>query len=129
MFNGNYISNNDDFDQYLKRFGYVFKNENRELAGYAILKNKKIILSMDIGDSPSNNFSKFYQSGALSFEIISNGKKLITNSGYFTDTQNKLNKFSKSTALQSTLSIEDHSSCDYKKLDKSNLLLKRITYN
>ncbi len=125
LFNGNYISNNDDFDQYLKRFGYVFKNENRELAGYAILKNKKIILSMDIGDSPSDNFSKFYQSGALSFEIISNGKKLITNSGYFTDKQNKLNKFSKSTALQSTLSIEDHSSCDYKKLDKFNLIVKK----
>mgnify|MGYP005994567815 FL=1 len=125
LFNGNYISNNDDFDQYLKRFGYVFKNENRELAGYAILKDKKIILSMDIGDSPSDNFSKFYQAGALSFEIISNGKKLITNSGYFTDTQNKLNKFSKSTALQSTLSIEDHSSCDYKKLDKFNLIVKK----
>jgi len=125
LFNGNYISNNNDFDQYLKRFGYVFKNKNRELAGYAILKNKKIILSMDIGDSPSNNFSKFYQSGALSFEIISNGKKLITNSGYFKDKTNKLNKFSKSTALQSTLSIEDHSSCDYKKFDKFNLIVKK----
>jgi uncharacterized heparinase superfamily protein len=125
LFNGNYISNNDDFDQYLKRFGYVFKNENRELAGYAILKNKKIILSMDIGDSPSDNFSKFYQSGILSFEIISSGKKLITNSGYFTDKQNKLNKFSKSTALQSTLTIEDHSSCDYKKLDNFNLIVRK----
>jgi uncharacterized heparinase superfamily protein len=125
LFNGNYISNNDDFDQYLKRFGYVFKNENRELAGYAILKNKKIILSMDIGDSPSDIFSKFYQSGALSFEIISSGKKLITNSGYFTDKKNKLNRFSKSTALQSTLSIEDHSSCDFKKLDKFNLIVKK----
>ena len=125
LFNGNYISNNGDFDQYLKRFGYVFKNENRELAGYAILKNKRIILSMDIGDSPSDNFSKFYQSGALSFEIISNGKKLITNSGYFIDRKNKLNKFSKSTALQSTLSIEDHSSCNYKKLNKFNLIVER----
>tara|TARA_E500000178_G_scaffold293349_1_gene298074 strand:- start:169 stop:837 length:669 start_codon:yes stop_codon:yes gene_type:complete len=80
---------------------------------------------MDIGDSPSNNFSKFYQSGALSFEIVSNGKKLITNCGYFTNTQNKLNKLSRSTALQSTLSIEDHSSCDYKKLDKFNLIVQK----
>jgi uncharacterized heparinase superfamily protein len=78
---------------------------------------------MDIGDSPSNNFSKFYQSGALSFEVFSNGKKLITNSGYFSNNQNKLNKLSKSTALQSTLSIEDHSSCNYKKLNKSNLIV------
>jgi uncharacterized heparinase superfamily protein len=125
LFNGNYISNNDDFDQYLKRFGYVFKNKNKELAGYAILKNKKVILSMDIGDSPSDNFSKFYQSGALSFEIISNGKKLITNSGYFTNKQNRLNKLSRSTALQSTLSIEDHSSCNYKKLGKSDIIVDK----
>jgi uncharacterized heparinase superfamily protein len=125
LFNGNYISNNNEFDQYLKRFGYVFKNENKEIAGYAILKNKQIILTMDIGDSPNNNFSKFYQSGALSFEIMSNGKKLITNSGYFTNKQNKLNKLSKSTALQSTLSIEDHSSCDFKKLDKSDLIVEK----
>jgi uncharacterized heparinase superfamily protein len=125
LFNGNYISNNNEFDQYLKRFGYVFKNENKEIAGYAILKSKKIILTMDIGDSPSNNFSKFYQSGALSFEVFSNGKKLITNSGYFSNIQNKLNKLSKSTALQSTLSIEDHSSCNYKKLNNSNLIVDR----
>ena len=125
LFNGNYISNNSEFDQYLKRFGYVFKNENKEIAGYAILKNKKIILAMDIGESPSNNFSKFYQSGALSFEIFSNSKKLITNSGYFSNKQNKLNKLSKSTALQSTLSIEDHSSCNYKKTNKSNLIVNK----
>ena len=125
LFNGNYISNNYEFDQYLKRFGYVFKNENKEIAGYVILKNKKIILTMDIGESPNNNFSKFYQSGALSFEIFSNGKKLITNSGYFANNQNKLSKLSKSTALQSTLSIEDHSSCDYRKLSNSNLVVKK----
>jgi uncharacterized heparinase superfamily protein len=125
LFNGNYISNNNEFDQYLKRLGYLFKNESKEIAGYAILRNKKIILTMDIGDSPSNNFSKFYQSGALSFEVFSNGKKLITNSGYFSNNQNKLNKLSKSTALQSTLSIEDHSSCDFRKLNKSNLIVNK----
>ena len=80
---------------------------------------------MDIGESPNNNFSKFYQSGALSFEIFSNGKKLITNSGYFANNQNKLSKLSKSTALQSTLSIEDHSSCDYRKLINSNLIVEK----
>ena len=116
LFNGNYISNNDEFDQYLKRFNYTFKNENKETAGYAILKNKKIILAMDIGPSPIGPQSNDYQSGALSFEIISSGKKLISNSGYFSDKQNKLNKLSKSTALQSTLVIEDYSSCSFKKL-------------
>ena len=114
LFNGNYISNNNEFDQYLKRFGYTFKNENKEVAGYAILKNKKIILAMDIGPSPIITQSNDYQSGALSFEIISSGKKLISNSGYFANKRNKLNKLSKSTALQSTLIIEDYSSCSFK---------------
>ena len=125
LFNGNNISNNSEFDQYLKRLGYIFKNENKEISGYVILKNKKIILTMDMGESPKNNFSRFYQSGALSFEIFSSGKKLITNSGYFSNSQNKLNKLSKSTALQSTLSIEDHSSCNYRKLDKLNLIVDK----
>jgi uncharacterized heparinase superfamily protein len=125
LFNGNYISNNNDFDQYLKRLGYIFKNENKEIAGYAILRNKKIILAMDIGENPNNIFSKFYQSGALSFEVFSNGKKLITNSGYFENEENKLNKLSKSTALQSTLSIEDHSSCNFRKFGKSNLIIDK----
>ena len=125
LFNGNYISNNNDFDQYLKRFGYIFKSENKEIAGYAILRNKKIILAMDIGENPNNNFSKFYQSGALSFEVFSNGKKLITNSGYFENEENKLSKLSKSTALQSTLSIEDFSSCDFRKFGKSNLIIDK----
>ena len=30
LFNGNNISNNNEFDNYLKRFGYKFKNENHE---------------------------------------------------------------------------------------------------
>jgi uncharacterized heparinase superfamily protein len=125
LFNGNYNSNNKDFDHYLKRLGYTFKNENKEIAGYAILRNKKIILAMDIGESPSNNFSRFYQSGTLSFEIFSNNKKLITNSGYFSNTKSKLNKLSKSTALHSTLSVEDHSSCDFRKSNNSNLIVDK----
>ena len=125
LFNGNNISNNSEFDQYLKRLGYIFKNENKEISGYVILKNKKIILTMDMGESPKSNFSRFYQSGALSFEVFSSGKKLITNSGYFSNNQNKLNKLSKSTALQSTLSIEDHSSCNYRKSDKLNLIVDK----
>ena len=124
FFNGNYNSENNNFDQYLKRFGYTFKNEVNELGGYAILKNKKVVLTMDIGSSPSKNFSRDYQYGALSFEIFSNQKKLITNSGYFSDENNKLNKLSKSTALHSTLIIEDYSSCSSKKV-KDNFLVEK----
>ena len=125
LFNGNYESNNKEFDQYLKKFGYSFKNRNKEVAGYIILKNKKIILAMDAGSSPDINFSKDYQAGALSFEIISNGKKLISNSGYFSNKENKLNYLSKSSALQSTLIIDDHSSCNFQKISKTHSIINQ----
>ncbi len=123
LFNGNNISNNSEFDHYLNRFGYTFKNENREFGGYAILKNKKISLIMDVGNSPNLNFSRDYQSGAMSFEIISNGKKLISNCGYYDNKNIKLNRLSKSTATHSTLTIDDHSSCHFKKINNYNLIL------
>ncbi len=126
FFNGNYQSNNNDFDQYLKRFGYTFKNEVNELGGYVILKNKKIVIAMDVGSSPSKNFSTDYQYGALSFEIFSNQKKLITNTGYFSDRNSKLNKLSKSTALHNTLVLEDSSSCTSKKSNKNLVIDKGL---
>ena len=126
FFNGNYQSQNIDFDQYLKRFGYTFKNDVNELGGYVILNNKKIVLVMDVGSSPNKNFSEDYQYGALSFEILSNQKKLITNAGYFPDKRNKLNKLSKSTALHSTLVIEDFSSCTSKRSGKNILVDKGL---
>ena len=49
----------------------------------------------------------------------SNYKRLITNAGYFSNKNNKLNKLSKSTALHSTLIIEDFSSCTSKKINNS----------
>merc|ERR1712127_408331 len=111
LFNGNHNTNNLEFDHYLKRLGYNFKNQNNELGGYVILSNKKIALAMDTGPSPDKKFSANYQAGCLSFEIISNGKKLICNSGYFQNFKNKLNNLSKSSAANSTLILDDRSSC------------------
>ena len=70
---------------------------------------------MDIGESPEKKFSHNYQSGSLSFEIISNGKKLISNSGYFQNHQHQLNNVSKSTATHNTLIIDNQSSCKLRK--------------
>ncbi len=126
LFNGNNISNNFDFDNYLKRLGYKFKSENYEHAGYIILKNKKICLAMDVGASPNSNYTKDYQSGALSFEIISNGKKLISNCGYHKKINAKLNQLSKSSAAQSTLIIDDNSSCKFSKIDNAWLVKKGL---
>ena len=62
--------NNNDFDNYLRKLGYKFKNNDNEFGGYTILRNKKICLIIDSGSSPDFKFTKDYQSGALSFEII-----------------------------------------------------------
>ena len=110
----------------MKRFGYTFKNQINELGGYAILKNKKIILAADIGSSPNKIFSNDYQAGALSFEIFSNDKKLISNAGYYPDKNNKFNKLSKSTALHCTLSIEDYSSCNFINYQKNLIVDKGL---
>ena len=118
LFNGNHETDNKDFDQYLSNHRYKFKNNSFETGGYIILKNNKISLIMDIGPSPEKKFSKDYQCGALSFEIISNNKKLICNSGYFQKIKHKLNDISKSTANHSALIIDNHSSC---KINKSKM--------
>ena len=119
LYNGNNISDNNNFDNYLQRLGYKFKNDNQDYGGYIILRNKKMCLTMDAGPSPNSFFSKDYQSGALSFEIISNGKKLISNCGYHSETNIKLNHLSRSTAAQNTLVIDDNSSCKFTNSDKS----------
>jgi uncharacterized heparinase superfamily protein len=115
LFNGNHETTNIDFDHYLKKHGYSFKNNSNELGGYAVLNNKKITLIMDVGSSPDKKFSSNYQAGALSFEIISNGKKLICNSGYFQNHNHQLNELSKSSAIHSTLILDDRSSCKFNK--------------
>ena len=122
LFNGNNRSNTQDFDNYLKRLGYKFKNENKDYGGYIILKDKKVCLAMDAGSSPNSKHTKDYQSGALSFEIISNGKKLITNCGYYKKNNRKLNEISKSSAAHSTLIIDDNSSCKFTKLKDASIL-------
>ena len=119
LFNGNNLSKNIGFDNYLKRLGYKFKSENRELGGYIIFNDKKISLIMDVGNTPGFNYTKDYQSGALSFEVISNGKKLITNCGYYKKNNQKLNHLSKSSAAQSTLVIDDSSSCRFVETNKT----------
>ena len=126
LFNGNNNSDNKEFDNYLKRLGYKFKNENFDFGGYTILRNKKISLIMDIGSTPNFKYTKEYQSGALSFEIITNGKKLISNCGYFYNNNSKFNKLSKSTAAQSTLVIDDNSSCKFINVNKLWLVNKGL---
>ena len=120
LFNGNHETNNIGFDHYLKKLGYSFKNQSNELGGYVILNNKKTSLIMDVGSTPEKKFSSNFQAGTLSFEIISNGKKLICNSGYFQNPIHQLNELSKSSAIHSTLILDDSSSCKFNKIKNKN---------
>ena len=115
LFNGNQISNNSDFNNYLKRLGYNFKSESYEIGGYIFLKNKKYAIAADLGAPPEKVFSKDYQSGALSFEFLSNNNKIICNSGYFQNYKHQLNLISKSTACHSSLVIDNASSVSFTK--------------
>ena len=78
---------------------------------------------MDIGPAPITKFSQNYQSGALSFEIASNGKKLISNCGHYESKNLGLNIISKSTAMHNTLIINDHSSCQFKKNSEKKIIV------
>ena len=124
LFNGNNKSNNNNFDLYLKRLGYSFKNNDNEIGNYVILRNKKKIFVMDIGPSPNKKFSSDYQAGALSFEFISDGEKILTNPGYYSKKNIKLNELSKSSASHNVLTIDDNSSCKFKKKSNSELEIK-----
>ncbi len=126
LFNGNNNSNNFEFDNYLNRLGYKFKNQNQDFGGYILLKNKKISLIMDCGSTPNLKYTRDYQAGALSFEIITNGKKLISNCGYFNKGNIILNELSKSSAAQNTLVIDDNSSCKFAKIDNFSLMKKGL---
>ena len=135
LFNGNNISNNKEFDQYLKRLGYSFKNDNYEFSGYVSLNNKKISLFMDIGPSPAKKFSNNYQAGALSFEFSSDENKIFTNSGIYENKNLKLNKLSRSSSLHNTLTIDDNSSCKFNLKNENyeissglNIIKKNIIY-
>ena len=91
---------------------------------------------MDIGPSPDKNFSDKYQAGALSFEFVSNGKKIFTNPGLYHHKNKKLNQLSRSSAMHNTLVIDDNSSCkfenkykdEFKVKDNLKIIKKNIVY-
>ena len=122
LFNGNHDSDLSDFDKYLSLYKYKFISEKHELGGYSILKNKNIIIAMDVGSTPDKKYSENYQSGPLSFEAIYKGNKIICNSGYFQNQNHKLNNISRSTVAHSTLILNNKSATTFKKKNRKTIL-------
>ena len=122
LFNGNHDSDLSDFDKYLSLYKYKFISDKHELGGYSILKNKNIIIAMDVGSTPDKKYSENYQSGPLSFEAIYKGNKIICNSGYFQNQNHKLNNISRSTVAHSTLILNNKSATSFKKKNRKTIL-------
>ena len=79
---------------------------------------------MDVGSSPIKKYSEEYQAGALSFEFVSNGKKIFTNSGHYDEQNIKFKKISKSSAVHNVLIVDDNSSCKFVKNSVSKFEIK-----
>ena len=120
LFNGNHETDYYDFDEYLKMHGYNFKSNSNLLGGYILLKNKKNSIIMDVGKVPDKKFSQNYQSGILSFEFIYSGQKIICNSGYYQKQDHQLNDISRSTAVHSTVIIDNLSVTRFSKNNMNN---------
>ena len=115
LFNGATEIDHEGYDLFLKNLKYKFLNKSHETGDLIKIKKKKLEFFIDCGNPPTNNFANCYQAGCLSFELISNKKKIICNSGYGKYLSSKLALLSRSTAAHSTLYINDTSSCTFHK--------------
>ena len=125
LFNGASEFDYSGYDIFLKNQKYKFSNKNNENGGLVKIKKEKLEFFIDIGNPPSNKFSNKYQAGCLSFELISNGEKIICNSGYKANMRSSLSLISSSTAAHSTLYINNISSCIFQK----NKLIRKVYGN
>ncbi len=118
LFNGANLTKFDQIEKYLESFKPDNKNNN--LGGLYKVKHKNHFLFMDIESPPQKKFSKSYQSGPLSFEYFVDGIKIITNSGFGNLISKKIEKLSRLTACQSTLTINDTSITRFEKSEMIN---------
>jgi uncharacterized heparinase superfamily protein len=115
LFNGANQINTERFYEYLESRGYEFEDMEKIFCSYAKIKSKKIEIFIDANNPPSMLYSKNYQAGPLSFELVSNGVKFVCNSGSGKNLGEELFYLSSSTAAHSTVTINDTSSCIFQK--------------
>ena len=118
LFNGANLTKFDQIEKYLESFKP--DNKDNSLGGLYKVKHKNHFLFMDIESPPQKKFSKSYQSGPLSFEYFVDGIKIITNSGFGNLISKKIEKLSRLTACQSTLTINDTSITRFEKSEMIN---------
>ena len=113
LFNGANVLHLDQIQKYLDKS--KSDNKNNIFGGLFKIKHKNHFLIIDIDKPPPKKYSRFYQSGPLSFEYFLDGVKIITNSGFGKHISKKMESLSRLTACQSTLSINDTSITKFEK--------------
>jgi uncharacterized heparinase superfamily protein len=124
LFNGASKIHLDQLDKYLQINSK--KDSSKEtIGGLFKIKHKKNLIFFDVGSPPQKRFSKFYQSGPLSFEYFLDEIKIISNSGFGNNISNKAELLSRLTACQTTLTLNDTSVIKFER----NKLINRIFGN
>ena len=125
LFNGATENNLSHYEKYIENFKIDKKIKRQKIGGIFNAKSKQQVLYFDVGDPPSKNFSRNYQSGPLSFEYFLDGIKIITNCGFGSNISNKAELISRLTASQSTLTINDTTITKFER----NKLINRVFGN
>ena len=122
LFNGSSENDLRNFEKYLDNIKISKREEKNIIGSIFIAKSKNQVFYLDVGEPPSKNFSKNYQSGPLSFEYYLDGVKIITNCGFGNNISTKAELISRLTASQSTLTINDTSITKFER----NKLINRV---
>ncbi len=118
LFNGASSQKFSQINRYLEN--YKFNNKNNNLGGLFKIKHKNHFVIIDIDKPPQKKFSRYYQSGPLSFEYYLDGIKIITNSGFGNHISKKAEILSRLTACHSTLTINETSVTKFEKNEMIN---------
>ena len=118
LFNGATSLKLSQIEKYLEN--YKSHNKNNIIGGLFRIKHKNHFILIDIDKPPQKKFSRSYQSGPLSFEYFLDGVKIITNSGFGSNISKKAELFSRLTACQSTLTINETSITKFEKNEMIN---------
>ena len=119
LFNGASEFKVDGYLEYLTGLEYKSNIITNKINQIYIAKGKKNLLFFDVGSPPIKKYSKYYQSGPLSFEYFIDNNKIITNCGFGKKISKKAKLLSRLTSAQSTLCLNDSSVV---KFEKNNLI-------
>jgi len=86
---------------------------NAHYAGYQRLEGDNTIVVCDAGAPPPPPYSMRAHAGALSFEMSSQGQRIIVNCGAPSQMRGALREAARLTAAHSTLTVADTSSCRF----------------